>query len=469
MTVHNYSNTASQATLDAPLNSSANSFTVSDFTGFPQAPFYILMDRDTSSSELMEVTGVAGSTLTVQRGQGGTASTSHSAGAVVEHVIPAQVPQAVEQHIEATSNVHGVTGALIGADSVGSLTNKTFEGAFVHSYSASQPSNPEGGFVVNADNSTARDGFIADGDGANTDRRGFLLSQGGAERVEIFYDGTVRVTPSGSAVRPGIESTTSVRCADADVTDDLTVGGDGTVAGTLQSAALSTGNLTTSGTASVGGATTVQALTAQQAIAANGSGTGLTVANAADVGTLNVTNGNLTLQGSNARLGFPSNPTAGNAGTAIGQTRYRASGLEIWNGSAWLWQGGQFGTTFDTLEAPTGTYTQGTIELRNETFTGFLSGAPYKLAVQGQCELSDVTPGARFDLLVRLDSATTGDLITVGIGHSGFATTPLGVTDRLTGTHTIHWVASRTIGGSGSVTLNNFNVVFTYFVLPATE
>src|SRR6187551_138209 len=114
---HNYTNTASKALLDGNINSSVGSLAVTGYTGYPSAPFYILVDRDTSAAELMEVTAVAGSTLTVTRGTGGTAATSHSSGATVEHVIPAAVPQAVEQHIEASSNVHGVTGALIGADS----------------------------------------------------------------------------------------------------------------------------------------------------------------------------------------------------------------------------------------------------------------------------------------------------------------------------------------------------------------
>lgn len=457
MTVHNYSNTASRATLDSPLNSSASSFALSTFTGYPSVPFYILMDRDTSSSELMEVTNVAGSTLTVNRGQGGTAATSHSAGAFVEHVIPAAVPQAVEQHVEATSNIHGITGALVGADSTGTLSNKTFQGAFVHSYSSSQPESPEAGFVVNADNGTARDAFVVDGDGANTDRRGFLITQNGGERFEAFNDGTVRVTPSGSAIRPGIESTTSIRTSDLEVTDDVTVAGDVTIAGSTSTAGLATGNMSASGTLSVGGASSLGVVNASGAVTASASGTGLTVNNNAVVGgALTVSGtGGVSLTGTNARLRFPA--TATGAGSNEGQMRYRAGQVEVWSGSTWL------GSQSSGSSAYTSSFT-GVNSTQNRVIVQSSipdPGNPYHLMVAGQCEFNDVAVDTRWDLYIVLDSASNSDFITMG-GGNGFTTTAMGVSPRLTGTHTLMFVARRVVG-AGTVNITPFSQVWTAF------
>src|SRR4051812_10591188 len=330
---HNYTNTASKAALDAPLNSSASSFAVTSFTGYPAAPFYILVDRDTSSAELMEVTGVAGTTLTVVRGAGGTASTSHSSGADVEHVIPAAVPQSVEQHVEATSNVHGVTGALVGADSTGTLANKTFRGAHTHTYSDTLPDSPTAAFLVNADNSVARDGFAVNNTGANADRNAFVLRQSGSDRVNVFNDGTIKVTPAGSAVRPSIESTGNIKAENFESTDDITAAGDITATGNMEAAAGNFGNLNVASGMSSTGDNTVGTLTAAGLIRGNQAGTGLTIVNGAEVGSLNVTNGNAVLSGSNARLQFPA--TASGNGTATGQIRYPSGAVESWDGTAW--------------------------------------------------------------------------------------------------------------------------------------
>ncbi len=453
MTVHNYTNTASRAVLDSPLNSSANSFTVTSFTGYPVAPFFILMDRDSSSAELMEVTSVAGSTLTVVRGSGGTASTSHSAGATVEHVIPAAVPQTVEQHVEATANIHGVTGSLIGADSTGTLANKTFTGAHIHNYSDVNPAAPNGGFVVNADSSLGRDGFVASNAGANTDRSGFVLRQSGSDRFNVFYDGTVKVTPSGVSGRPALEATGTIKSEDFEATDDITAAGDITAIGNVTAANVNAGNVNVSGNLSSTNQNTLGALTATGAIQANASGTGLVVANEAHVGSL-LSTGNIALSGSNARLQFPSSPTAASPGTATGQTRYRVGIVETWDGSKWR---APYLSAATTRPTASGLITDGhtTIAIHNEPG----SIEPFKIQVFAQAEFNSVPDGTRWDLRAYLDDATSGELIAVGVGN-GFTQTGVGWTETLTGSHTIYFVAHRSLG-AGSVTLTAFNQMFT--------
>jgi hypothetical protein len=448
---HNYTNTASRATLDAPLNSSSQTFGVAGFTGYPSVPFYALIDRDTSSAELVEVTNVAGTTLTANRGAGGTASTSHSAGGTVEHVIPAAVPQAVEQHVEATSNIHGVTGALIGADSTGTLANKTFRGAHRHDYSDTEPAAPNGGFVVNADNSLGRDGFVANNTGANTDRSGFALRQSGSDRFLVYYDGTVKVNPSGVSGRPAVKVTGNVESDDLSALDDITAGGDITAIGNVEAAAGNFGNVNVSGGLSSTGTNAMGVVNAAGKITASASGTGLTVNNTAEVGTLNVLSGNAVLQGTNARLQFPS--SASGSGTAAGQARYRGGQLESWDGSSWR----------GTMAAPVSTTGgfSGTTSTNNRVLIQTPAtdpGYPYFLMVSGQAEFNGVAnDGTRWDLVICLDSASNTDFLATAVGN-GFVQTSA-ASNILTGTHDVYWVARRTLGGS-SVTVSGFNQLF---------
>ena len=81
-----YSSTAVATTLSALASNSTTSITVTALTGYPnQTPFTAIIDPDTASEEVVEVTGVAGTTLTVTRGVDGTSAVQHSAGAVFRH------------------------------------------------------------------------------------------------------------------------------------------------------------------------------------------------------------------------------------------------------------------------------------------------------------------------------------------------------------------------------------------------
>jgi hypothetical protein len=462
---HNYVNTASKAVLDAPLNSSSNTITVTGFSGYPTVPFFALIDRDTSASELVEVTNVAGSTLTANRGAGGTASTSHSAGATLEHVIPASIPQSVEQHIEASTNVHGVTGALIGADSTATLSNKTFRGAHIHTYSDTLPDSPTGGFVTNADNSLGRDGFIANNTGANIDRRAFLLAQSGSPRFEVFYDGTVKATPSGVGSRPAIKAVGTVETDDLNVLDDVTVAGDVTAQGNMEASAGNFGNLNVSAGLSSTGSNSFGAMTAAGKITAAASGTGLTVNNAAEVGSLTVTGGNAVLSSSGAKVQFPSTvPSPTSPGTANGQVRFDGNvGLEIWDG-AWFQAGGWGG--FTTQGSFSTHQTAQSVTLVNTTLSNpYASGAPYFVLMQAQCEINNVSDGStRFDLTL-LTGSSTGTVWGIGLGN-GFTQTNTSLAGPFTGSTPIFVCSKRNVG-SGSCDITAFNQWFTFGIVPA--
>ena len=86
-----YSSTAVATTLSGNINNSTTSITVAALSGYPaQTPFTAIIDPDTASEEVVEVTNVAGTTLTVTRGVDGTTASSHNAGAVFRHGVSAR-------------------------------------------------------------------------------------------------------------------------------------------------------------------------------------------------------------------------------------------------------------------------------------------------------------------------------------------------------------------------------------------
>ena len=146
MTTRKYSSRSQQTTLTSAVTSGATIIPVANATTLlggatvsTGQTFTVVIDPDTALEEIVEVTVVSGSNLTVTRAvdmSGGSAQ-DHSAGAVVRHMIIGRDLREANLHIEAsaayndgtgTHSMHGLgtsDGSVVGTDATQTLTNKT--------------------------------------------------------------------------------------------------------------------------------------------------------------------------------------------------------------------------------------------------------------------------------------------------------------------------------------------------------
>ncbi len=121
-------------------NSTADlTITCDDLTGWPTGstgPFFACIGRGTATEEKVLCLSRSGNVLTVYnsggdngRARDNTVITSHAINDTIEHIFTADEADRANAHIEATSGVHGRTGALVGTTDTQTLTGKTMSGA----------------------------------------------------------------------------------------------------------------------------------------------------------------------------------------------------------------------------------------------------------------------------------------------------------------------------------------------------
>jgi hypothetical protein len=143
----NFSATAIETTLVNSISSAATgdtttSVSVVSVSGFPTVPYTLIIGPDTNKEEVVTVTAISGTTLTVTRGQDGTLAVAHAAGSSVRHGVSGRDFKEEQTHIAARgydadsgilsnasqTHVHGLVsgdGSVVGSDQLVTLTRKT--------------------------------------------------------------------------------------------------------------------------------------------------------------------------------------------------------------------------------------------------------------------------------------------------------------------------------------------------------
>jgi len=133
-----YSGGAQPARLTIALGGSISDLAIycDDLTNWPDGsggtPFYVVIDRGNGSEEKILCSARSGNTLTVWnsglntgRAADDTPVTSHSVNAVVEHCFTATDADEANAHVNASAQVHGLSGTVVGTTDTQTLTNKT--------------------------------------------------------------------------------------------------------------------------------------------------------------------------------------------------------------------------------------------------------------------------------------------------------------------------------------------------------
>jgi hypothetical protein len=236
LTRRHYIDNAPTTTLTGSINASTTTVVVASLSGFPTSfPYPVTMGMGTTSAEQIIVSSAVGTTLTVIRNSNGQGAFSHPAGENFNHTANAIEYDEANAHINATTGVHGITGAVVGTTDTQTLSNKTF---------ANTTFNAVGG--VPGINFTV---------GAGTDNP--WVSRNASNVVVAKVDGNGLITGVNIAATAGITAATTITATGTVTAGALTTAGTVTGGSVVSSADLtgSTGRVTAVAAVTLAGTT----------------------------------------------------------------------------------------------------------------------------------------------------------------------------------------------------------------------
>lgn len=272
MAARKFSNLHTATTLSGSINAAVTTLPLTSLAGLPVTyPYNLVLENGTAQIEVVSVTAAGGGlNLTVTRGQDGTTAQTHNAGASVVHGIVAQDVQEPQDHMAASTNVHGLSGgaAVVGTTQAQTLTNKTISGA-----SNTLSAIPDSALVAIAASKVTQP-FATLAASGNTTVGGTLGVTGATTLAAVAATSAAisgNATVGGTLGVTGATTLAAVSATSAAVSGNETVGGTLGVTGTTTLGVANTGNLGVTGTLGVSGAATLAGVAASGNVTVGGT------------------------------------------------------------------------------------------------------------------------------------------------------------------------------------------------------